>query len=46
MEPEESVAFTFLVCEYLKGKNRKWWVHPINAVRHCGGQFYTLYTHL
>jgi hypothetical protein len=43
MVPEESVAFTFFVFEYLKEKkNRRWWVHPMNAVRHRDGHFYTL----
>jgi hypothetical protein len=48
MEPEETLAVAFLVCEYLKGNvNRKWWwVHPIDAVRHHDGHFYTLYTSL
>jgi hypothetical protein len=47
MEPEECVAFSFNVCENLKGKkNRKWWLHPINTLRHSNGNFYTLYTPL
>jgi hypothetical protein len=47
MEPEENVAFAFLVFKYLKGKkNRKWWVHPIHTVRHHDGNFHTLYTPL
>jgi hypothetical protein len=45
MVPEESVAFAFLFCEYLKGKmNRNWWVHPINDVRHRDEHSYTLDT--
>jgi hypothetical protein len=47
MEPEESVTSAFFVCEYLKRKqNKKWCVHPINAVRHRDGHFYTSYTPL
>jgi hypothetical protein len=47
MEPEESVAFAFLVCEYLEGKkSRKCRVHSISAVRYRNGHFYTLYTPL
>ncbi|PNF14965.1 hypothetical protein B7P43_G01566 [Cryptotermes secundus] len=47
MESEESVAFASLVYFYLKArKTRKWWVHPINSVRHRDGYFYTLYTPL
>jgi hypothetical protein len=45
-EPQESVAFAFLLHEYLKGKNRKWRDHPLNAVRHHKGHFYTLCTPL
>jgi hypothetical protein len=45
MEPQESVAFSLLLSESLKGKeNRKRWVLTINAVRHHDGHFYTLYT--
>jgi hypothetical protein len=41
MEP--SAAFAFRICEYLKGKkNRKSWIHRLNAVKHCNGHFYTL----
>jgi hypothetical protein len=44
MEPEESVAFAFLLCGYLvQKKKRNLWVHSINAARHCDGYFNTLY---
>jgi hypothetical protein len=47
MEPQESAAFAFLICDYSKGyKNRKWRVHPMNAVRYRDGNFYTFYAPL
>jgi hypothetical protein len=40
MEPQESAAFAFLVREYAKeNKNRKWRVHPMNAVSDRDGHF-------
>jgi hypothetical protein len=40
VEPAESAALAFIVCECLKRKkNRKWRVHPIIAVTHCDEHF-------